>query len=385
MIVEAAKRLDSVREYYFSTKLAEIRAMNANGADVINLGIGNPDLLPPDPVVNALKTHLEEPDVHGYQSYKGIPELRDAISKWMKKVYDIKSDPEKEVLPLIGSKEGIFHISMAFLNPGDAVLVPNPGYPTYGSVSELIGAQVFHYNLDSSQNWNINFESLEQLPLDKIKLMWLNSPHMPTGTEYHREDVVRLIELAQKHRFLIVNDNPYSFILNDSPQSLLSIESAPEVLLELNSLSKSHHMPGWRIGWLTGSEAYINTVLKVKSNIDSGMFKATQLAAVQALQTESDWHKDQNEVYKKRRSLVWGLLENLGCSFSHDQNGMFVWARIPESEKDSISFSEYLLQEAKVFTPPGDIFGSAGKGFLRLSLCVPEERIMEARERIEGI
>ena len=385
MIIQEANRLNHVSEYYFSTKLAQIRAMDAQGLDVINLGIGNPDGMPPIAAIETLGQEATKDGMHGYQSYRGILELRQAMTQYMHTAFALGLNPETEILPLIGSKEGIFHISMAFLNPGDGVLVPNPGYPTYRSVSNLLGAQIFEYDLKAEHDWQPDLAAMEKLPLEKVKLMWLNSPHMPTGSELSPETVKDLIAFAAKHHILLVHDNPYTQILNDQPQSLLGYKGASEVMIELHSLSKSHNMPGWRIGWVAGKAEYINTILKVKSNIDSGMFKALQLAAAQALEAPATWIATQQERYKRRKELVSELLRQLGCAIAPNQKGMFVWAAIPQTEDSEEAFAERLLQEAKVFMPPGHIFGSAGKGYIRASLCVPEERIIEAQKRVKEV
>ncbi len=382
MIIEAAQRLDHVQEYYFSRKLAQIRQMEAEGKKIINLGIGNPDLLPPEEAIQKLRETVLGPKVHGYQSYRGIPELRAALADWMQATYGVSLDPEREILPLMGSKEGIFHISMAFLNPGDGVLLPNPGYPAYGAVARLLGAQLFHYSLKAEHAWQIDWAALESMPLDQIKIMWLNSPHMPTGSQLSRETLEKLLAWARKNRILLVNDNPYSLILpKGAPCSLWQVAPEKDVLLELNSLSKSFHMAGWRVGCLSGRADYLDTVLKVKSNMDSGMFKALQWGAVAALQVKPDWHQKQNELYARRRKLVGELLDRWGCAYEKDQVGMFVWASIPEGFESAEAYSENRLHQHRVFAPPGVIFGSAGEGYIRVSLCVPEDTLEPLLDR----
>ncbi|HAP65225.1 MAG TPA: aminotransferase [Cytophagales bacterium] len=381
-MISSADRLQTVSEYYFSRKLAEIRQMVAEGKPVINLGIGNPDLSPPPAVVERLQAVASLPDSHGYQPYQGLPALRDAIARWSHHTYGVELDSDTQILPLMGSKEGIFHISMAFLNPGDGVLIPNPGYPTYAAVSRLVGAEVFTYSLKAQQDWQIDVEALRQLPLEHVKLFWLNTPHMPTGQVQTKETLKTLLQLAQEKNFLIVNDNPYSLILSDSPQSLLQLPEAQGQVLELNSLSKSHHMAGWRVGWLAGPPHYIKTVLQVKSNQDSGMFKAVQEAAIMALQTPLSWHQEQDIIYGRRKAKAVALLQQLGCTPLAQQQGMFVWATLPEGQTDAEVFADGLLYNQHVFVPPGTIFGSEGQGYVRVSLCVPEATYDEVIERI---
>jgi LL-diaminopimelate aminotransferase len=383
MIIPQANRLNQVKEYYFSTKLQEIREMEQQGIRVLNLGIGNPDLAPS---VNTVKT-LSEAAIgkgnHGYQSYRGVLPLRKAIANWYQKTYKVALNAESEILPLMGSKEGIMHISMAFLNPGDEVLVPNPGYPTYGAVSNLLGAKIRTYNLTENNNWEIDIQQLEQSDLSKVKLMWINYPHMPTGTKASDELLEQLIALAKKHQFLICNDNPYSLILNSKPKSILSYEGANEVAIELNSLSKSHNMAGWRMGWVAGAEAYIDTILKVKSNMDSGMFLPMQRAAIEALNNTKQWHLEQNNVYKHRRNYVWEIMDILECTYDKNQVGLFVWAKVPEHVSDVETFLDELLHEAHVFITPGFIFGSNGERYIRASLCNKVEILKEAILRVK--
>ena len=375
-----AHRLHTVEEYYFSRKLKEVRALLSDGAPVINLGIGSPDL-PPDPsVVSALKQSLSNPSAHKYQSYQGLPELRQAISRFYKKNYNVLLDAETEILPLMGSKEGIMHISMAYLNEGDAVLIPNPGYPTYSSVTKLMGAPPIFYDLNAESQWQPNVSVLEQMDLSKVKLMWVNYPHMPTGTLGSEDHLRALVEFAKKHDILLINDNPYSFILNDNPKSIFNIEGAKDVCLELNSLSKSFNMAGWRVGMLSGAAHHITNVIKVKSNMDSGMFYGVQQGAITALNVSKSWFEHLNAVYSKRRALVWRLAAQLECIFDKNTAGMFVWAKLPEG-LDAEQFIDKLLIEKNIFIAPGTIFGSNGAGYVRFSLCAPEESIKEAINR----
>ncbi|MDG1778061.1 MAG: aminotransferase class I/II-fold pyridoxal phosphate-dependent enzyme [Flavobacteriaceae bacterium] len=375
-----ARRLHTVEEYYFSRKLKEVRTLISEGAAVINLGIGSPDL-PPDPsVVSALEQSLSDPSAHKYQSYQGLPELRKAISSFYKKNYNVLLDAETEILPLMGSKEGIMHISMAYLNEGDAVLIPNPGYPTYSSVTKLMGATPIFYDLKAESQWQPNVSVLEQQDLSKVKLMWINYPHMPTGALDSKDHLRALVEFANKHDILLVNDNPYSFILNDNPKSIFNIEGAKDVCLELNSLSKSFNMAGWRVGMLSGTAQHITNVIKVKSNMDSGMFYGIQKGAIAALNSSKSWFANLNAIYTKRRALVWQLAAQLGCTFDQHTAGMFVWAKLPEG-LDAEQFIDTLLIEKNIFIAPGTIFGSNGQGYVRFSLCASEEVINEAIKR----
>ena len=375
-----AHRLHTVEEYYFSRKLKEVRALVSDGAPVINLGIGSPDL-PPDPsVVSALKQSLSNPSAHKYQSYQGLPELRQAISSFYKKNYNVLLDAEAEILPLMGSKEGIMHISMAYLNEGDAVLIPNPGYPTYSSVTKLMGATPIFYDLNAESQWQPNVSVLEQMDLSKVKLMWVNYPHMPTGTLGSEDHLSALVKFAKKYNILLVNDNPYSFILNDNPKSIFNVEGAKDVCLELNSLSKSFNMAGWRVGILSGAAHHITNVIKVKSNMDSGMFYGVQKGAIAALNSSKTWFEHLNTIYTKRRALVWQLAAQLDCIFDKNTAGMFVWAKLPNG-RDAEQFIDTLLIEKNIFIAPGTIFGSNGAGYVRFSLCAPEESIKEAINR----
>ena len=376
-----ADRLLTVEEYYFSKKLREVNALKLNGAPIINLGIGSPDLAPPKGVITAITKSMSDASAHKYQSYQGLPELRSAISGFYKAHYDIMLNPETQVLPLIGSKEGIMHISMAYLNQGDAVLIPNPGYPTYMSVTKLVGAIPVFYDLKAASNWQPDLVSLNAMDVSKIKLMWVNYPHMPTGTLADKEILKGLVDFAKKNDILLVNDNPYSFILNDYPFSIFNIEGANEVCLELNSLSKTFNMAGWRVGMLIGDKSYINSVIKVKSNMDSGMFYGIQKGAIEALNSPKNWYSDLNFIYSERRKLIWELATALNCNFEINTSGMFVWAKLPDGIS-SLSFIDKMLKDYNLFIAPGNIFGSNGEGYIRFSLCAPEEVIKEAIKRV---
>lgn len=381
-MITTARRINSIEEYYFSKKLAEVRALDTPDSPIINLGIGSPDLAPAQNTIEALTTSAQNPAHHGYQSYKGIPDLRKAIAGFYSRVYNTELNPETMILPLMGSKEGILHISMAFLNEEDEVLIPDPGYPTYASVTNLVGAKVRPYTLKEDLDWGIDFDDLSQQDLSKVKIMWVNFPHMPTGRIASRAELERLVALAHQHNFLIVNDNPYSLILNDHPLSLLSIDGAEDVALELNSLSKSHNMAGWRLGWLAGEKEYIDAVLRVRSNMDSGMFLSLQHAAVEALKQGEEWFTALNKVYSERKNQAHAILETLECSFSPNQSGLFVWAKVSDSVADVNTFIDRILYEAKVFITPGFVFGDSGKRYIRLSLCSPSEKLKEAHDRI---
>ena len=379
-MIQPAKRLDTVQEYYFSKKLREVRGLAAAGKPIINMGIGSPDLQPPASVLDAISSSLTDANAHKYQSYQGLPELRSAISEFYNSKFSVILNPDNEVLPLMGSKEGIMHISMAFLNEGDKVLIPNPGYPTYTSVTKLVGANPLFYDLSEETNWQPNFEALEQLDLGDVKLMWVNYPHMPTGTNATLATFEKLVAFGKKHNILIINDNPYSFILNDKPISILQVEGAKEVALELNSLSKTFNMAGWRVGMLLGNSSFINEVLKVKSNMDSGMFYGIQKGAIKALQLSDKWFQDQNKIYEKRRKLVWQLADKLDAKYDKNATGLFVWAKIPKGKK-SEEVTDSVLYDKDIFITPGTIFGSQGEGYIRFSLCVTEEIIKEAISR----
>ncbi len=376
-MVQTAHRIDRVEEYYFSRKLGEVKRLNA-----INLGIGSPDMAPSGNTILALQQTAAQDTSHGYQAYKGTPALRLAIAGFYQRIYNVNLDPEKNILPLMGSKEGIMHITLTFLNEGEEVLIPDPGYPTYASVSQLMGAKVTTYPLVDNENWRIDFEALEQRDLSGVKIMWINSPHMPTGSVLDKADMERLVILARKNNFLLVNDNPYSLILNDYPQSILSCDGAEEVALELNSLSKSHNMAGWRVGWLAGNPRYVEAVLRVKSNMDSGMFLGIQQAATVALQQGTEWFRELNAVYKKRRQEAYKILDILGCKYSTTQAGLFVWAQAPGQVADVEKWIDEILYQAGVFITPGFIFGQAGVRYIRLSLCATEIQLAEARNRI---
>ena len=381
-----ANRIGNVQEYYFSVKLKEIAQMNAQGADVINLGIGSPDLPPSKEVTDTLAEAAADPKGHGYQPYVGIPQLREAFSQWYKRWYNVDLNPANEVLPLIGSKEGIMHISMAFINEGDGVLVPNPGYPTYSSVSKLVGAKILSYNLKAEQNWQPDLEQLEaqhkagEIDLDSVKLMWCNYPNMPTGANGSMELFEKLVAFGKKYNIIICHDNPYSFILNDTPLSILSVEGAKEICIELNSMSKSHNMPGWRIGMLASNKQFIEWILRVKSNMDSGMFRAMQLAAVKALNAPAEWYRQMNQVYSARKALAQAILEKVGAEVAPGQVGMFLWGKV---QGKGVEICDDVLYKAKVFITPGFIFGSNGENYIRISLCANEQTLQKALERIE--
>jgi LL-diaminopimelate aminotransferase len=379
-MIQPAKRLDTVQEYYFSKKLREVRSLAAAGKPIINMGIGSPDLQPPLKVIQAIQGCLSDANAHKYQSYQGLPELRNAIASFYKNKFSVEANPENEVLPLMGSKEGIMHISMAFLNEGDQVLIPNPGYPTYTAVTKLVGAEPFFYNLSDANNWQPNFEALENQDLSKVKIMWVNYPHMPTGTNATLETFEKLVAFGKKHQILIINDNPYSFILNDSPTSILNVEGAKDIALELNSLSKTFNMSGWRVGMVLGNAGYINEILKVKSNMDSGMFYGIQKGAIEALQLSDDWFLAQNKIYEERRNLIWQLADKLDASYDKNTTGLFVWAKIPEGKKSEV-VTDSILYDSNIFITPGTVFGSQGEGYIRFSLCVSSEVIKEAISR----
>jgi len=372
-----AKRLNDVKEYYFSIKLREVRSLIDQGKPIINLGIGSPDLDPPETVMDALKNA----DVHGYQSYQGLPELREAMALFYQRYYDVDLAFKDEVLPLMGSKEGILHISMAFLNPGDQVLIPDPGYPTYASVTKLIQAVPITYALKESNNWWPDLKEIEKSDLSKVKIMWVNYPHMPTGSNANQQLFEELIAFGKKHQILIVNDNPYSFILNDHPQSILSVPGAKDIAIELNSLSKTFNMAGWRVGMVVGHKKYLDAVLKVKSNMDSGMYYGIQKGAIEALSLSSEWFVSMNKVYKKRREIIWQICENLKCSFDRESSGLFVWAKIP-ANTNSNDLSDQILYNHDIFVTPGTVFGAQGEGYIRFSLCMDENKMKEAFQRL---
>lgn len=380
-MVNPADRLSAVSEYYFSQKLREVASMKSNGIEVINMGIGSPDLPPHPSVIKALNKSSELENSHGYQNYQGTPALRKAMAEFYGTYFEV-SLTEQEVLPMMGSKEAIFHISMAFLNPGDRVLIPNPGYPTYTSVSNLVGAEIVYYDLKPENAWLPDFKQLEKLALQKVKLMWINYPHMPTGAKGDLDTFEKLVSFTQRHDILLVNDNPYSFILNNQYNSLLAVEGSKFNCLELNSLSKSYNMPGWRVGMLCGDPEYLQQIIKVKSNLDSGMFLGIQEGAIAALQLDPEWFENLSRIYLKRRELVWKILDFIGVKYNKESSGMFVWAQLPIG-KDSKEYVDRLLKEKHIFIAPGDIFGSNGKGYIRFSLCVKEKQIQEALIRIK--
>jgi aspartate/methionine/tyrosine aminotransferase len=385
MKVKPADRTNSVQEYYFSRKLRQIDEMRSAGADIINLGIGSPDQPPSDNTIRRLADEACKPTVHGYQSYNGSPVLRKAFADWYLKYFRVNLDPSTEILPLMGSKEGIMHISMAFVNPGDEVLVPNPGYPTYSSVTNLVGGKIRSYDLDEKSGWLPDINALEKEDLGKVKLMWTNYPHMPTGTKGSIALFRQLVSFSRDHNILVCNDNPYSFILNNEYLSLLSVDGAMETTLELNSLSKSHNMAGWRIGMVAGNSDYIKNILKVKSNMDSGMFLPLQLAAAEALGNPESWYDTVNKVYKERRKTAESIMELLRCKFRREQTGLFVWGRLPDETVSCEEFVEEILNKTHVFITPGFIFGSMGERYIRISLCADNERLKEAKGRIEAL
>ncbi len=381
MKFEKANRLKNVEEYYFSTKLKEVRLLISKGKPIINLGIGSPDLQPPREVIEAISKASLNPNNHGYQSYQGIPELRESIANFYEKHYNVKLDKDHEILPLMGSKEGILHISMAFLNKGDQVLIPNPSYPTYTSVTKLVEAEPIFYNLTEENNWLPDCEAIEKMDLSKVKIMWVNYPHMPTGTNPTDDLFKKLITFAKKHQILLVNDNPYSFILNDDPKSILSFEGAKEIAIELNSLSKTFNMAGWRVGMVLGNEENLKSILQVKSNMDSGMYFGIQKGAIAALNLPIEWFKSINNIYAKRREIVWKICDVLQCSYDKNSSGLFIWAKIPKG-RSSNEFTDKLLYDKNVFVAPGTVFGKNGEGYIRFSICVVEEKIQEVLTRV---
>jgi aspartate/methionine/tyrosine aminotransferase len=379
-MIQFANRLNEVKEYYFSIKLKEVRSLINEGKPIINLGIGSPDLDPPEDVVKA----LNNANIHGYQNYQGIPELRKAIAEFYNDHYDVSLKFENEILPLMGSKEGILHISMAYLNEGDEVLIPNPGYPTYTSVTKLVQARPVFYDLIEDNNWQPDFEAIENLDLSKVKIMWVNYPHMPTGSAPTEELFENIIAFGKKHQILIVNDNPYSFILNENPKSILSVKGAKDIAIELNSLSKTFNMAGWRVGMLIGNPKYLNNILKVKSNMDSGMFYGIQQGAIAALKLPDNWFEKTNNIYKNRREIIWSICDKINCTYDTKGTGLFVWAKIPKG-KTSNEITDELLYKYDVFITPGTVFGTKGEGYIRFSLCVKEEKIQEVLTRISKI
>lgn len=378
-----ANRVNSISEYYFSKKLKEVAEMNAAGKNVINLGVGSPDLPPSERTVETLCNEARKNDTHGYQPYVGIPELRKGFAEWYSKWYGVELNPQTEIQPLIGSKEGILHISLAFLNPGDGVLVPNPGYPTYSSVSNLVGARLIPYELKEENNWQPDFEALENNDLSSVKLMWINYPNMPTGANASIELFEKIVAFGKKHGIIICHDNPYSFILNEEPLSILSIPGAKDICIEMNSMSKAHNMPGWRMAMLASNPQFVQWVLKVKSNIDSGQFKPMQVAAVEALKNPVEWYLNMNRTYRSRRDLAGQIMHALGCTFDEKQVGLFLWGKIPATVESGEALANKVLYEANVFITPGFIFGSQGDRYVRLSLCCKEETLKEALNRIK--
>ncbi|NMH25142.1 pyridoxal phosphate-dependent aminotransferase [Flavobacterium solisilvae] len=379
-MIQTANRLNSVQEYYFSRKLKEVRQLISEGKPVINMGIGSPDLSPDKSVIEAIQKAMFDDKAHEYQSYQGLPELRKGFADFYSNKFGVNIDYNLEILPLMGSKEGIMHISLAFLNEGDEVLIPNPGYPTYASVTELVQAKPIYYDLTEENDWQPNFEHLEQTDLSKVKIMWVSYPHMPTGANATLELFEKLIAFGKKHQILIINDNPYSFVLNEKPLSILQIDGAKDITLELNSLSKTYNMAGWRVGMVLGNAKLIDAILKVKSNMDSGMFYGIQKGAIEALKLDNNWFNHQNEIYTKRRNLIFQLAEKLNCTYSKEAVGMFVWAKLPEGISAE-EFIDNILIKKHIFITPGTIFGSNGNGYIRFSLCVSEEKIEEAIKR----
>ena len=385
--IKPAERLASVSEYYFSKKLKEVAQMNAEGKDVISLGIGSPDMPPSEKTIQTLCEAACNPDGHGYMPYVGIPELRQAFARWYEKWYDVTLNPNTEIQPLIGSKEGILHVTLAFVNPGEQVLVPNPGYPTYTSLSKILGAEVVNYNLKEENGWMPDFDELEQMDMSRVKLMWTNYPNMPTGGVAKMETYERLVKFAKDHNIVVVNDNPYSLILNEHPLSIMQVPGAKDCCIEFNSLSKSHNMPGWRVAMISSNKQFISWILKVKSNIDNGCFRGIQLAAAEAMLNNTDeWHRENNITnYRRRRDIAEQIMQVLDCKFDPNQVGMFLWGKIPEKYADVEDLTEKILHEARVFITPGFIFGSNGKRYIRISLCAKDEKMKEALERIRKV
>lgn len=384
MNVSPADRILNIQEYYFSKKLREVAQLNAEGKDIISLGIGSPDRMPSEVAIETLCKTAKESNAHGYQSYQGIPELRKGFADFYSRWYGVELNPNKEILPLIGSKEGVFFLTLTFINSGDGILVPNPGYPTYTSASKILGARIVNYDLLEENGWQPDFDKLEKMDLSGIKLMWTNYPNMPTGGNARRETYERLVEFGKKHNIIICNDNPYSFILNDNPMSILSVPGAKDCCIELNSMSKAHNMPGWRLGMLAGNETFVGWILKAKSNVDSGMFKPMQVAATKALYADKDWYESNNKVYRARRKYAEEIMQYLGCTFDPTQVGMFLWGKIPAEFKSSEELADKILYDCRVFLTPGFIFGSNGERYIRISLCATEEKLKEALERIKA-
>ena len=384
-MIQPAERLNNVQEYYFSRKLKEVARMNAEGKDIISLAIGSPDMPPSPETIEKLCEVAHDPDAHGYQPTSGTPELREAMAGYYKRWYGVDIDPRTEIQPLIGSKEGILHITLAFCNPGDKVLVPNPGYPTYTPLSKILGQEIVNYNLREDKGWQPDWEQLEKMDLNGVRLMWTNYPNMPTGGNAMMETYIKLVRFAKKHDIVVVNDNPYSFIINEHPISLLQVSGAKDCCIELNSMSKSHNMPGWRVGLCATNATFISWILKIKSNIDSGTFRGLQLAAAQAYHNSDEWHHTANfQTYKRRRDIAEEIMKTMGCTFDTSQVGMFLWGRIPDSYKDCEELTERILHEARVFITPGFIFGSNGNRYVRISLCAKDEKMREALGRIRA-
>lgn len=384
--IKPAERVSAVSEYYFSRKQKEVAKLNAEGKDIISLAIGSPDMPPSEAAINKLCEVARQDSSHGYQPTMGTPELREAMAGFYKRWYNVDLDPQKEIQPLIGSKEGILHVTLAFVNPGDEVLVPNPGYPTYTSLSKILGAKVVNYNLREDNGWQPDFDELEKTDLSKVKLMWTNYPNMPTGANAQEDTYRKLVDFAKRHSIVVVNDNPYSFILNEKPLSLLQIPEAKDCCIEFNSMSKSHNMPGWRVGMCASNSRFIEWILKIKSNIDSGTFRGIQLAAAEAYNNSDEWHRQANiTTYRRRRDTAEQIMKELGCTFDTKQVGMFLWGKIPEKYNDAEELTERVLHEARVFITPGFIFGSNGERYIRISLCAKDDKIEEALSRIKGM
>ena len=384
--IKPAERLSLVQEYYFSRKLKEVAQMNAEGKDIISLAIGSPDMPPSQKTIDRLCEVAQQPSAHGYQPTMGTPELRQAMARFYKRFYGVTLDPATEIQPLIGSKEGILHTTLAFVNPGDEVLVPNPGYPTYTSLSKILGAKVVNYDLREDQQWQPDFEQLEAMDLSRVKLMWTNYPNMPTGGPALMKTYERLVDFARRHNIVVVNDNPYSFIINEHPISLLQVPGAKDCCIEFNSMSKSHNMPGWRVGLCASNAQFISWILKVKSNIDSGTFRGIQLAAAEAYDNSDEWHREANiNTYRRRRAIAEEIMTVLGCRYDPEQVGMFLWGKIPEHYTDAEQLTERVLHEARVFITPGFIFGSNGKRYIRISLCAKDEKMKQALERVKAL
>ena len=385
-MIQPAERLSLVQEYYFSRKLKEVAQMNAEGKDVISLAIGSPDMPPSKKTIDTLCSVASDPNAHGYQITMGTPELREAMSGFYKRWFDVELDPAREVLPLIGSKEGILHVTLAFVNPGEEVLVPNPGYPTYTSLSKILGAKVVNYDLVEDNDWQPDFEALEKMDLSKVKLMWVNYPNMPTGARAQMETYEKLVAFAKKHNIVVVNDNPYSFILNNERLSILQVHGAKDCCIEFNSMSKSHNMPGWRVGMCLANAEFISWILKIKSNIDSGTFRGIQLAAAEAMRNEEEWHQMANiETYASRRKIAEQIMDVLNCKYDKESVGMFLWGKIPAEYSNCEELTEKILHEARVFITPGFIFGSKGERYIRISLCAKDEKMQDALERIKQL